>query len=67
MARLYDFMAERYGFGPWDIARLHPTEIELYQRGAESREEDKQRAAKRGSAPSKDQKRREREALEKYK
>jgi hypothetical protein len=64
---LWDFLGERYGFAPWEIARMHPTEINRYLSGAESREEKKKRAQERGSTPSADQQRREQQALEKYK
>lgn len=48
------------------MARLHPNEIQRLLKGAEIREERKNRAAERGSAPSADQRRREQEALENF-
>jgi len=48
------------------MAQLHPTEIQMYIKGAESREKKQQRAAERGGQPSADQRRREQEALQKY-
>jgi len=67
-AKLYDVLGERYGFTPWDIAKMHPEEIKLYLDGMERREEKKQRNANanRQTTPSADQQRREQEALEKY-
>ena len=59
-------MAERYGALPPDIAQLSNDEIERLMHGAELREEEKQRAAKRGGTPSPDQQRREEEALESF-
>jgi hypothetical protein len=60
-------MGERYGFGPWDIAKMHPREIKLYATGAEERETKKQRQAStnRQTPVTNDQRRREREAMEK--
>lgn len=65
-AELRDFLAERYGWTPWDVARLHPSEVRQYLRGAEIRNEKQQRAAQRGSQPSNSQRRREQDALQKY-
>jgi len=48
------------------VARLHPSELEQYLKGAEIRSEKKERAAQRGSTPSADQRKREDEALQKY-
>jgi len=45
---------------------MTPGEIQVYLKGAEERNEDKQRASKSGRTPSADQKQREQEALEKY-
>jgi len=46
--------------------RLTPGEINVYLKGAEERNEEKQRAAKSGQTPSANQKQREQEALQKY-
>jgi len=59
-------LAERYGWGPWDVSQLHPQELELYLKGAELRNEKKQRTAQTGRQPSPDQRKRENNALEKY-
>jgi hypothetical protein len=59
-------MGERYGFTPWDIAKMHPQEIRRYLKGAKSREEQKKRNAKRDTNVSRNQRQRESEALEKY-
>jgi len=34
---MYDFFAERYGFGPWDMARMTISEAKMYVNGAEAR------------------------------
>jgi len=59
-------MAKRYGALPDDIATLAPSEIQMLLKGAQVRNEKKQRAQKRGSTPSPNQRQREREALQKY-
>lgn len=59
-------MAERYGALPPDTAQLSPQEIQRLLKGAELRQEKQERASKRGSSPSRDQRRRENAALEKY-
>jgi len=65
---MYDFFAERYGFGPWDMARMTISEAKMYVNGAEAREEKKQRNMQSGqsSGVSNSQRKREQEALEKY-
>jgi len=50
-----------------ELAQYTPQEIKRLQKGAEIHNEKKERAQKRGSTPSPDQRRRESEALEKYK
>jgi len=50
-----------------ELAQYTPGEIARLQKGAEVYNEKQERAAQRGSTPSPDQRRREREALEKYK
>lgn len=59
-------MADRYGALPPDIAQLAPSEVQMLLKGANIRNEKKQRAQKRGKAPSTNQRQREREALQKY-
>lgn len=50
-----------------ELAQYTPQEIKRLQKGAEIHNEKKERTAERGSTPSADQRRREQEALEKYK
>jgi len=45
---------------------MHPEELRRYSRGAELREEKKQRNMNRDTTVSADQQRREQEALQKY-
>lgn len=51
---------------PWDVARLHPNELQRLVKGAEIRNEKQERAMERGGGPSQEQRRREQEAFEKY-
>lgn len=65
-AKLWDFLADRYGFAPWEISRLHPDELERYLVGARERQQEQQRNATRETNVSQSQRQRERETLQKY-